>query len=230
MPIEETKEQQQMYGLFRSCIYVFLIIELVMNLPIQTDNRVTGFILELIGRFHIFNSVLSCKFFELLFIFVTCIGTKAKKSLKFNIRTMVLYPIIAGFSMIVVCMVFHIGEWGGMMGGIPANRVLYAITSILGTMLVHQGGDGIARYYNYKLGDDRFNFENESFEQSEEKNENEYSVNIPMIYYYKRKMHKGWINIINPSVRPSCWVHLDRVSRSASSTLSSGSILPRASP
>ena len=198
MPIEETKEQQQMYGLFRSCIYVFLIIELVMNLPIQTDNRVTGFILELIGRFHIFNSVLSCKFFELLFIFVTCIGTKAKKSLKFNIRTMVLYPIIAGFSMIVVCMVFHIGEWGGMMGGIPANRVLYAITSILGTMLVHQGGDGIARYYNYKLGDDRFNFENESFEQSEEKNENEYSVNIPMIYYYKRKMHKGWINIINP--------------------------------
>ena len=159
MPIEETKEQQQMYGLFRSCIYVFLIIELVMNLPIQTDNRVTGFILELIGRFRIFNSVLSCKFFELLFIFVTCIGTKAKKSLKFNIRTMVLYPIIAGFSMIVVCMVFHIGEWGGMMGGIPANRVLYAITSILGTMLVHQGGDGIARYYNYKLGDDRFNFE-----------------------------------------------------------------------
>ena len=63
MPIEETKEQQQMYGLFRSCIYVFLIIELVMNLPIQTDNRVTGFILELIGRFHIFNSVLLCKFF-----------------------------------------------------------------------------------------------------------------------------------------------------------------------
>ena len=27
---------------------------------------------------------------------------------------------------------------------------------------------------------------------------NDYSVNIPMIYYWKRKMHKGWINIINP--------------------------------
>ena len=77
MPIEETKEQQQMYGLFRSCIYVFLIIELVMNLPIQTDNRVTRFFLEFIGRFRSFNSVLSWKFFELLFIFVTCTGTKA---------------------------------------------------------------------------------------------------------------------------------------------------------
>ena len=40
---------------------------------------------------------------------------------------------------------------------------------------------------------DRFNFENESFEQCEEKVENEYSVNIPMRYYYKGKFRKGWI-------------------------------------
>lgn len=65
-------------------------------------------------------------------------------------------------------------------------------------MLVHQGLDGIAKYYNYKVGDDRFNFENESFQQSEVLASNDYSVNIPMIYYWKRKMHKGWINIINP--------------------------------
>jgi len=198
MGTEETKEQQQIYNIFRSCIYVFLIIELVMNLPYHATNRVVGFILDLVYRFQIFNSVLSCKVMELVCVGVTCIGTKAKKSLKFNIRTMVLYPIIAGFSMIIFCMVVHIGEWGGMMGGIPFNRVLYAIMSILGTMLVHHGGDGIARYYNYKLGDDRFNFENESFEQSREKNENEYSVNIPMIFYHNKKMHRGWINIINP--------------------------------
>ena len=29
--IQETKEQQQMYNLFRSFIYIFLIIELVMH-------------------------------------------------------------------------------------------------------------------------------------------------------------------------------------------------------
>ena len=59
------------------------------------------------------------------------------------------------------------------------------MTSIIGTMLLHQGLDGISRYYNYKLGEDRFNFENESFGQSEDLNENPYSVNIPMIYYFK---------------------------------------------
>ena len=198
MGTEETKEQQQIYNLFRSCIYIFLIVELVMNLPVMADSKVTAFILELIARFRVFNSVLSCKVVELICIGVTCIGTRAKKSLKFNLKTMVLYPIIAGLSMIIVCLIVHHGTWGGIIAGFPANRVLYALTSIIGTMLVHQGLDGIARYYNYKLGEDRFNFENESFEQSEEKNENEYSVNIPMVYYFNKRMHKGWINIINP--------------------------------
>ena len=82
--------------------------------------------------------------------------------------------------------------------GFPANRILYALCSVVGTMLVHQGLDGIAKYYNYKVGEDRFNFENESFQQSETLVANDYSVNIPMIYYWKQKMHKGWINIINP--------------------------------
>ena len=82
--------------------------------------------------------------------------------------------------------------------GFPANRILYALCSVVGTMLVHQGLDGIAKYYNYKVGEDRFNFENESFQQSEALVANDYSVNIPMIYYWKQKMHKGWINIINP--------------------------------
>ena len=198
MPVEETKEQLQIYGMFRSCIYIFLIIELVMNLPIPAESRFTGFLLELIARFQVFNSVLSCKVIELICIGVTCIGTRAKKSLKFNLKTMVLYPIIAGFTFIILCVVVHQGNWGGILYGLPSNRVLYAIMSILGTMLVHQGLDGIARYYNYKLGEDRFNFENESFEQSEELNETEYSVNIPMVYYFNKRMHKGWINIINP--------------------------------
>ena len=57
MAFEETREQQQMYNYFRSCIYVFLIIEIVMNLPITADNRITQFILDLLGRFKVFNSV-----------------------------------------------------------------------------------------------------------------------------------------------------------------------------
>lgn len=187
-----------MYNIFRSCIYIILILELVVNLPLGADNPISAFLLRLLCKFKIFNSVLGCKFMELVCIAITCTGTKAKKSLKFNMRTMVIYPVVLGFSCIILCMIFHTGQWGGLVAGLPMNRILYAITSVIGVMMVHQGLDAIAKYYNHKLGNDRFNFENESFEQSREKVENEYSVNIPMIFYHQGKMHKGWINIINP--------------------------------
>ena len=45
---------------------------------------------------------------------------------------------------------------------------------------------------------DHFNFENESFEQCKDLQTNDYSVNIPMRYYYKGKFRKGWVNIVNP--------------------------------
>ena len=198
MAFEETREQQQMYNYFRSCIYVFLIIEIVMNLPITADNRITQFILDLLGRFKVFNSVTGCKMIELVCICVVCIGTKAKKALKFNVKTMVIYPVLAGLTLVGLCFIFHGVPLGMEMMGFPANRIIYAFCSIAGTMLVHQGLDGIAKYYNHKVGEDRFNFENESFQQSEKKVENPYSVNIPMIYYYKRRMHDGFINITNP--------------------------------
>ncbi|MFR3055699.1 MAG: type IV secretory system conjugative DNA transfer family protein [Phocaeicola coprophilus] len=198
MAFEETREQQQMYNYFRSCIYIFLIIEIVMNLPITADNRVTQFSLDLLGRFKVFNSVSGCKVAELICICVVCIGTKAKKALKFNVKTMVIYPVLAGLTLVGMCFIFHGMNIGMSWFGFPANRILYALCSVVGTMLVHQGLDGIAKYYNYKVGEDRFNFENESFQQSEALVANDYSVNIPMIYYWKQKMHKGWINIINP--------------------------------
>lgn len=198
MAFEETREQQQMYNYFRSCIYIFLIIEIVMNLPVTADNRVTQFILDLLARFKVFNSVSGCKVVELVCICIVCIGTKAKKALKFNVRTMVVYPVLAGLTLVGLCFMFHGMYFGVSWFGFPANRILYALCSVVGTMLVHQGLDGIAKYYNNKVGEDRFNFENESFQQSETLVANDYSVNIPMIYYWKRRMHRGWINIINP--------------------------------
>ena len=147
MAFEETREQQQMYNYFRSCIYIFLILEIVMNLPITADNRVTQFVLELLGRFKVFNSVSGCKMAELVCICIVCIGTKAKKALKFNVRTMVIYPVLAGLALVGLCFLFHGMDFSMSWMGFPANRILYAICSVVGTMLIHQGLDAIAKYY-----------------------------------------------------------------------------------
>ena len=80
---------------------------------------------------------------------------------------------------------------------LPLNIILYMIASIAGVVLVHIALDNISKFIKEGLMKDRFNFENESFEQCEEKVENEYSVNIPMRYYYKGKFRKGWISVSN---------------------------------
>lgn len=198
MAFEETKEQQQMYLMFRYCIYIALALELIINVPIQFGGSIGEFLINIVKSFKIFSSPGSAKVVEILMVCVTAIGTTSKKDIKFNWMRMVIIPCCIGVAGIITSLLVHSGDWGGTFCGIPTNRFIYAATSIVGIVLLNQGLDAIAKYFNQKIGDDRFNFENESFEQSDTINENEYSVNIPMIYYWKKKMHKGWINIINP--------------------------------
>ena len=196
--IQESKEQQQMYNLFRSFIYIFLIIELVMHMPVTTGSSIIGSFLDMIARLGFFNSVISCKVIELVTILITCAGTTARRSLKFDVKTMVVYPCVAGITLTVLCIFLQQGHWGTHIAGYSLNRILYLVTSITGVMCIHRSLDAIAQYFNCKLGEDRFNFENESFQQCEQLVENKYSVNIPMIFYYKGRMRKGWCNVVNP--------------------------------
>ena len=101
--IQETKEQQQMYNLFRSFIYIFLIIELVMHMPVHTGSSIANSFLQMIARLGFFNSVVSCKIIELVTILITCAGTTARRSLKFDVRKMVVYPCAAGITLTVLC-------------------------------------------------------------------------------------------------------------------------------
>ena len=182
MAFEETKEQQQLYVWFRACIYLILVLELIMNLPVEPDGAITGFFYRLIEKFRVFNHVGSCKVMEFIFVCVTAIGTKAKKDVDFSWKRMVIIPVCVGVVSTMLCFIFHPGHWLGNFEGISGNRILYALFSVVGVVMIHQGLDAIAKYYTHKVGDDRFNFENESFEQSDNKTETPYSVNIPMIY------------------------------------------------
>lgn len=83
MPFEETREQQQMYNLFRSCIYICLIIELIMNVPVGSENPMARQFMEIISAIGVFNSVASSKITEFICILITCIGTTAKKIIEF---------------------------------------------------------------------------------------------------------------------------------------------------
>ena len=138
-----------------------------MNLPITADNRVTQFILDLLGRFKVVQLRGRVQALPNLSASVWYVSApERKKALKFNLKTMVVYPVLAGLTLVGLCFISPSRHMGNVAVRLPASRVLYAFCSVVGTMLVHQGLDGIAKYYNHKVGEDRFNFENESFEQS----------------------------------------------------------------
>ena len=59
-------------------------------------------------------------------------------------------------------------------------------------------GMWIGRLLKEHLMDDVFNEENESFMQETRLITNEYSVNLPTRFYYKKKWHDGWINVVLP--------------------------------
>ena len=83
------------------------------------------------------------------------------------------------------------------MPKINPYQVGYALLSLVGAVITQMGADSISKYMQQKMGQDRWNVEEESFAQNQELVETPTSVNIPYLFRHNRKTNKGWINI-NP--------------------------------
>ncbi|MDO4979985.1 MAG: type IV secretory system conjugative DNA transfer family protein [Prevotellaceae bacterium] len=202
--MEETKELQTVYKIFRTLIYVSLVVEFFeYAIDPELLDYWGGIVCDVHDRmkrwfiYHDGNLVWS-KLTTILCIFVTCIGTRNKKHIEFDARRQVLYPLVGGFFVTLVSIWLFKTRMDTRFYTIALNIWLYMAASILGTILIHVALDNISKFLKEGLLKDRFNFENESFQQCEELIENKYSVNIPMRYYYKSKFRKGWVNIVNP--------------------------------
>ena len=202
--MEESKELQGLYKIFRALIYVSLLVEFfeyAVN-PELLDHwgGVLTDVHQRIKRWYIYNdgNLIWSKVATLILVFITCIGTRNKKHLEFDPRRQVLYPFIFGFGFVILAVWLFGHLIMPRFYSLPCNIWLYMVASLVGTILVHIALDNISKFLKEGLLKDRFNFENESFEQCKELQENKYSVNIPMRYYYKGKFRKGWVNVVNP--------------------------------
>ena len=202
--MEESKELQGFYKIFRAVVYISLLMEFFAYAlePEQLD-FLGGLVTDIhtrIKRWMIYNdgNLVWSKIATILLICITCIGTRNKKHLEFDARRQVLYPLVGGLFVTIVSIWLFGHRIDTRFYTITLNIWLYMAASILGTVYIHVALDNISKFLKEGLLKDRFNFENESFEQCQELQENKYSVNIPMRYYYKGKFRKGWVNIVNP--------------------------------
>ena len=140
----------------------------------------------------LFSSILWTKLFCVVFLALSCLGTKGVKEEKIT-WPKIWAVLFAGF-------VFFFLNW--WLLALPIGKIgaasLYIFTLSLGYICLLMGGVWMSRLLKNNLMDDVFNTENESFMQETRLMENEYSVNLPTRFYYKKKWNKGWINVVNP--------------------------------
>ena len=140
----------------------------------------------------LFRSLLLTKVFALIFLALSCLGTKGVKN-----RDMTWNKIYAFFLGGLV--LFFMNWW---MLELPVSSIakagLYTATLTAGYILMLMAGVWVSRMLKNDLMDDVFNMENESFMQNTVLMENEYSVNLPTKFVYHKKEWDGWINIVNP--------------------------------
>lgn len=135
----------------------------------------------------IFQNPNNAKWFALLLLAVSCFGTKGVKSESIKWRH-VAAALAVGLALFIGCWWMPARGW----------TIMYIASTALGYVALLFGGVWAGRILRGNLMDDRFNNENESFMQETRLMKNDYSINLPTRFYYKRKWHKGWINVVNP--------------------------------
>ena len=154
----------------------------IINKILMNFQRTTG----------LFSSILWTKLFCVVFLALSCLGTKGVKEEK------ITWPKI--WTVLFSGFVFFFLNW--WLLALPIGKIgaasLYIFTLSVGYICLLMGGVWMSRLLKNNLMDDVFNTENESFMQETRLMQNEYSVNLPTRFYYKKRWNKGWINVVNP--------------------------------
>lgn len=139
----------------------------------------------------IFNCILWSKLLAVLLLAVSCLGTHGVKGEK------ITWPKIYAV-LVAGCALFFL-NWWLLKLPLPhmANTAFYIFTLTAGYLALLMSGLWMSRLYRHNLMEDVFNMENESFMQEIRLMENEYSVNLPTRFYYKKRWNNGFVNIVN---------------------------------
>ena len=149
---------------------------------------------KILGNFQrtagLFSHTLYTKIFAIVLLALSCLGTKGVKNEK------ITWPkiyVTLGIGFVLFFLNTPLLKLLPIIG-----TFFYILTLALGYIALLMAGVWMHRLLSNNLMDDVFNNENESFMQQTKLMENEYSVNLPTKFWYQKKQHNGWINIVNP--------------------------------
>jgi hypothetical protein len=202
--MEESKQQQSLHRLLQFMPYLIVVLDVFLHVFAPKT-----FILALIGhygladlllrisRITVFGSPLESKLLILMLICLASIGTLSRKDKELDPGRSIVLPLTTGL------VTFFSGLWlyaragGRILPWLSWYDLGYICSDFAGAILIHIALDNISKIISSGLGKDKWNIEGESFMQPVKASVHASSVNIPMLFYYRHKIHSGWINLDN---------------------------------
>ncbi|WPU97131.1 type IV secretion system DNA-binding domain-containing protein [Mucilaginibacter sabulilitoris] len=177
-------------------IFLFVYAHKKHILEVAAHYRL-AFFLQRIKHMFVFKSALNSKLLILLLICLIAVGTLSRKDKDIKPRQAIIYPLSSGLFLFFGSLWFC-GKNGELV--LPLTSwydIGYSCSALSGAILIHLAMDNISKIISSAVGKDKWNLEQESFMQSKRVRLSPASVNIPMLFYYRHKIHQGWINLDN---------------------------------
>lgn len=197
MQDDDLRALAKIIDFFRACAVILLVLhcywycyEAFYQMGLYND--IINQVISYISQTGLFNNFMLNKVYCIGMVILSCFGTKGVKSEKVTYGKICIVAIIG-------MILFFCNSWLlTAENDIVKKAFWYIFTTSLGFILILTAGSWLNRILNNGLMKDVFNVENESFMQETRLIENEYSINLPTRFYYRKKWNNGWINIINP--------------------------------
>ncbi|CAM3679778.1 type IV secretory system conjugative DNA transfer family protein [Elizabethkingia occulta] len=197
--MQEQQHQIKIYGFLQKVVYAIVALDCASLFYLHADIPVLSNLLRNFSKMSFIYPPVNAKFATLILIGLVAIGTKAKKKKDLNIAIEIVAPMVLGLVMMFSSLVWQKEARDSALPkifpGMNLYQVVYAFLSFLGAVILQMGADSISKLMQQKMGKDRWNVEEESFDQNQELVQSDTSVNIPYIFWYGGKKHEGWINI-----------------------------------
>ena len=199
MSMQEQQNQIKIYDFFQKMVYGVVTLDCLILFFQNAEIPVLSNILQSFAKMGVFFPPINAKLSTLVLITLVAIGTRAKKKRDLDATKEIFLPISVGLIMIISSLAL---VWGAGNPNLPyvvpylnGYQLGYLLLSYAGTMITQKGADSISKLMQTKMDKDRWNTEEESFDQNRELVETSTSVNIPYKFRYKKQTHQGWMNI-----------------------------------
>ncbi len=201
--MEENQQQLKLYGFFQTFIYVFIFVDIYVHLFSfgYNDNPILARLNEKLYQIPVLTDAVLGHITVFALIVLISLAAKARKNINFSVYKHFVYPFVVGVLFFIgSAFFFHCtdllqpGTKVPLKGGFRGAGMCFYI---LGALLLQISFSNLTKHFKNTLKKDVWNVEEESFMQNTQLVKNEYLFNVPIQFYYEKKVRDGWMNI-NP--------------------------------